>query len=106
MIKIAHDNEIPGSPFSFSTYGRSIEIFVPCYRYDMTLEFKEAIFGTEKEFEATHLETCSTCSGSGAKSGSSRKGCQTCGGVGQVVQSSQTPFGTFSQVNKICVLAA
>lgn len=65
----------------------------------MTLEFKEAIFGTEKEFEAAHLETCSTCSGTGAKSGSSRKGCQTCGGVGQVVQSSQTPFGTFSQVN-------
>jgi molecular chaperone DnaJ len=84
----------------FSIYGGLIKAFVSGYRYDMTLEFKEAIFGTEKEFEAMHLETCSTCSGSGAKSGSSRKGCQTCGGVGQVVQSSQTPFGTFSQVNR------
>lgn len=64
----------------------------------MTLEFKEAIFGTERTFDATHLETCSSCSGSGAKSGSSRKSCQTCGGIGQVIQSSQTPFGSFSQV--------
>lgn len=64
----------------------------------MTLEFTEAVFGTEKEFEAPHLETCDSCSGSGAKAGSSRKDCSVCGGIGQIMATSQTPFGTFSQV--------
>lgn len=64
----------------------------------MTLEFTEAIFGTEKDFEATHLEACGGCLGSGARSSSSKKNCPTCGGLGQVMQTSQTPFGTFSQV--------
>lgn len=64
----------------------------------MTLEFTEAIFGTEKEFEAVHLETCGACDGSGAKAGTSRKTCPTCGGMGQVMRTQETPFGTFSQV--------
>lgn len=75
MIKIVYDNEIFGSFFSFLIYGRLIEIFVFCYRYDMILEFKEVIFGIEKEFEVMYLEICSICLGSGVKLGSSRKGC-------------------------------
>lgn len=67
----------------------------------MTLEFTEAIFGAEREFEAAHLETCGTCSGSGARSGTSRKSCPTCGGMGQVMRTQDTPFGTFSQVLKV-----
>lgn len=67
-------------------------------RYDMPLEFVDAIFGTEKEFEATHLEECAACSGSGARAGTSRKSCPTCGGMGQVMRTQDTPFGTFSQV--------
>ncbi len=67
-------------------------------RYDMPLEFTDAIFGTEKEFEAAHLEACAACTGTGARAGTSRKNCPTCGGMGQVMRTQDTPFGTFSQV--------
>ncbi|XP_021844411.1 uncharacterized protein [Spinacia oleracea] len=68
-------------------------------RYDMTLGFSEAIFGVEKEFELSHLETCEACAGSGAKAGSKMRICSTCGGRGQVMRTEQTPFGLFSQVS-------
>ena len=76
-----------------------------CFSYDMTLEFSEAIFGAEKEFELSHLETCEACTGTGAKIGSKMRICSTCGGRGQVIRNEQTPFGLFSQViNKLFVL--
>ncbi|KAL2936333.1 Chaperone protein dnaJ A8 chloroplastic [Bienertia sinuspersici] len=68
-------------------------------RYDMTLGFSEAIFGVEKEFELSHLETCEACAGTGAKAGSKMRLCSTCGGRGQVMRTEQTPFGMFSQVS-------
>ncbi|XP_022714807.1 uncharacterized protein LOC111274428 isoform X2 [Durio zibethinus] len=68
-------------------------------RYDITLEFSEAIFGAEKEFELSHLETCEACLGTGAKVGSKMRICSTCGGRGQVMRTEQTPFGLFSQVS-------
>ncbi|RZC53850.1 hypothetical protein C5167_012708 [Papaver somniferum] len=68
-------------------------------RYDMTLEFTEAIYGAEKEFELSHLETCAVCSGSGSKVGSKMRICSTCGGRGQVMRTEQTAFGLFSQVS-------
>ncbi|KAL8056256.1 hypothetical protein ABFX02_04G107500 [Erythranthe guttata] len=68
-------------------------------RYDMTLEFTAAIFGDEKEFELSHLETCDVCAGTGAKVGSKMRICSTCGGRGQVMRTEQTPFGMFSQVS-------
>ncbi|GBG61820.1 hypothetical protein CBR_g23776 [Chara braunii] len=68
-------------------------------RFDLALEFKEAIFGVEKEFDAMHLETCGVCKGSGSKPGTSRKTCKMCGGMGQVMRTQQTPFGSFSQVS-------
>ncbi|KAG7652526.1 putative terminal organelle assembly protein TopJ [Arabidopsis thaliana] len=70
-------------------------------RYDITLELSEAIFGSEKEFDLTHLETCEACAGTGAKAGSKMRICSTCGGRGQVMRTEQTPFGMFSQVS-IC----
>lgn len=68
------------------------------FSYDMTLEFSAAIFGAEKEFELSHLETCEVCVGTGAKVGSKMRICSTCGGRGQVMRTEQTPFGMFSQV--------
>ncbi|KAJ0884443.1 putative terminal organelle assembly protein TopJ [Helianthus annuus] len=68
-------------------------------RYDIRLEFSAAIFGTEKEFELSHLETCDACTGTGAKVGSKMRICSTCGGRGQVMRTEQTPFGMFSQVS-------
>ncbi|PSR96023.1 Chaperone protein like [Actinidia chinensis var. chinensis] len=60
-------------------------------RYDMTLEFSAVIFGAEKEFELSHLETCEACIGTGAKIGSKMRICSTCGGRGQVMRTEQTP---------------
>src|SRR5215813_68033 len=39
-------------------------------RYDLTLDFEEAAFGTEARLEVPRLETCGRCSGSGSASGS------------------------------------
>lgn len=66
--------------------------------YNLVLNFKEAIFGVEKEIEITRLENCGTCDGSGAKPGTKPTKCSTCGGQGQVVSSARTPLGVFQQV--------
>jgi molecular chaperone DnaJ len=42
------------------------------------------VFGTKVEIQYSHNESCPTCKGSGAASGSGRKTCPTCGGAGQV----------------------
>eukprot|EP00249_Psilotum_nudum_P016270 c25754_g1_i1 orf=538-1860(-) len=68
-------------------------------RYDLVLDFKEAVFGTEKEIEVIRLESCSTCNGSGAKAGTTPTTCSTCGGQGQVMSTAQTPLGEFRQVS-------
>lgn len=67
-------------------------------RLDLTISFQEAVFGIEKEVQIRHLETCSTCNGSGAKAGSGPTTCSTCGGAGQVRRATRTPFGSFTQV--------
>ncbi|MCP9857897.1 MULTISPECIES: molecular chaperone DnaJ [unclassified Cyanobium] len=67
-------------------------------RLDLTISFSEAVFGSEKDVQIRHLETCTTCSGSGAKAGSGPTTCGTCGGAGQVRRATRTPFGNFTQV--------
>ena len=67
-------------------------------RYDLTIDFEQAVFGQEQEIMIPHLETCSTCGGSGAKAGSRPTTCGTCGGAGQVRRATRTPFGSFTQV--------
>ncbi|KAL3598242.1 hypothetical protein D5086_006160 [Populus alba] len=83
----------------FKTRRRSTVTKGEDIRYDISLEFSEAIFGAEKEFELSHLETCEICAGTGAKMGSKMRICSTCGGRGQVMRTEQTPFGLFSQVS-------
>lgn len=56
-------------------------------RYDLELEFKEAVFGTEKEIQFERDIPCVTCDGSGAKPGTRKETCQTCDGAGQVRRS-------------------
>jgi molecular chaperone DnaJ len=53
-------------------------------RYDLTLEFEEAVFGATRELEIPRLETCETCAGSGAAPGTQPVTCRTCGGRGEV----------------------
>jgi molecular chaperone DnaJ len=67
-------------------------------RLDLGISFSEAVFGVEKEVQIRHQETCTTCSGSGAKAGSGPTSCGTCNGAGQVRRATRTPFGSFTQV--------
>lgn len=68
-------------------------------RKDLTLEFRDAIFGCDQEIRVNTLETCTKCSGSGAKPGTKPRACSTCGGAGQVRRATRTPFGSFTQVS-------
>lgn len=67
-------------------------------RYDLLLEFKEAIFGVEKEIQIRRTENCSSCDGSGAKLGTPKDTCSNCNGKGEVRYAQQTPFGNFVRV--------
>jgi molecular chaperone DnaJ len=67
-------------------------------QYKVNLDFKEAIFGVEKEIEITRDETCETCQGIGAEPGTSPTRCSTCGGNGEVRQARQTILGSMVQV--------
>lgn len=67
-------------------------------RLDIELEFEDAVFGINKEIKIDHLETCTTCKGTGAKSGSKPQTCQTCGGRGSVQQTTRTVLGQFTQI--------
>lgn len=68
-------------------------------RLDLKLEFREAVFGGEKEIKIPHLEGCQVCNGSGAKPGTGSNTCATCSGSGQVRRATRTPFGSFAQVS-------
>ena len=53
-------------------------------RYDLSISFRDAAFGKEKEIEIERHEICETCSGTGVKPGKSKQTCPSCGGRGQV----------------------
>ena len=53
-------------------------------RYNLELGLEEAVRGTEMRIRVPSLETCETCHGSGARTGTSPTTCPTCGGHGQV----------------------
>jgi len=52
-------------------------------RYDLPLDFKEAIFGAEKEIEVMRQEACDECRGDGAAPGSRPLRCPDCNGTGE-----------------------
>jgi molecular chaperone DnaJ len=53
-------------------------------RYDLEISFDEAAKGTETTIQVPRLETCSTCHGTGAASGTSPITCPQCRGTGQI----------------------
>lgn len=69
-------------------------------QYDLTVTFEEALSGTSTKVDVKRSETCSTCSGTGAKPGTSRTTCPTCNGSGHVSQG-QGVFG-FSRPCQRC----
>ncbi|MFH0959375.1 MAG: molecular chaperone DnaJ [Pseudomonadota bacterium] len=59
----------------------------PDLRMDLSIDFLEAAFGKETEFEVSKHELCDACHGLGTKGGSQPSVCSTCGGRGQVTRS-------------------
>lgn len=54
-------------------------------RFDISIEFKDAVLGTERKIQIPRKSSCDTCNGTGASPGTSPVNCGTCGGHGQVV---------------------
>ena len=53
-------------------------------QYNLELSLEDAVAGTTVKIRVPTLKHCTSCSGSGAKPGSSPETCSTCGGHGQV----------------------
>jgi molecular chaperone DnaJ len=62
-------------------------------RYDLTIEFSEAVSGVTREIIFPTLVRCSICEGSGAEPGSEPEKCPECNGTGEKRRVSQTILG-------------
>ncbi len=75
----------------------------PARGYDLETEVEidlaEVLTGTQVDVEFTRLDVCQTCTGSGAKPGSTPVPCETCAGHGQVIQ---TGFGGMFRMQTTC----
>lgn len=67
-------------------------------KVDVTITFEESIFGVEKEIEIDRMDTCETCTGTGAEPGTSAVRCPQCSGTGEVRQVQQTFLGSMVRV--------
>jgi molecular chaperone DnaJ len=66
-------------------------------RYNLEIEFEEAVFGVEKEIELPKDERCPECKGSRVEPGFQPAVCKHCGGRGQLRYSQG-----FFTINKTC----
>ncbi len=82
-----------GSGGRRDTRGRDISI-------DINLSFTESIFGVTRRVLLTKNNTCTTCTGSGAKKGTEMITCTTCNGAGKIHETRQSIMGSFSTVRE------
>ncbi len=68
-------------------------------RYELRLDFMEAVLGAQKEIEVTRSEVCPRCHGSGAEPGTTPVRCPTCNGTGEVRRVQQSILGSFVSVS-------
>jgi molecular chaperone DnaJ len=69
-------------------------------KFDMRLEFEEAVFGVEREITIRRAEVCEDCSGTGSEGGKQPETCQQCGGRGQI--RSQQGFFSVARTCPVC----
>lgn len=69
-------------------------------RFDLTIEFEDAMYGAEKELQIPHLVRCDQCNGTGAAEGASKKVCPHCGGSG--VENVSQGFFSVRQTCRAC----
>lgn len=63
---------------------------------NLDISFMEACKGIEHEVEINRAETCDSCNGSGAKSGTTPKTCPDCHGSGYIRVTQRTMLGSMS----------
>jgi molecular chaperone DnaJ len=68
-------------------------------RYDLELTLEQVATGVERTIQVTRHETCSSCFGTGAESGSRPETCPECRGTGEVRFSQRTLLGVMTQVS-------
>jgi molecular chaperone DnaJ len=56
-------------------------------RYDMEIDFEDAVYGADKKITIPRMTACDACKSTGCEPGSGRKTCSRCGGSGQVALS-------------------
>ena len=66
-------------------------------RYDLEIDFEEAVYGADKAIMLPRLVDCPDCHGSGCEAGSGKKRCSRCGGTGQ-----QTVSQGFFSIRQPC----
>ena len=67
-------------------------------RYDLTIDFNQAVFGAEIDIEVTRRDTCTVCKGNGAAPGTQPRRCPDCNGTGQLRQVRQTFLGSMVNI--------
>ena len=66
-------------------------------RFDLEIDFEEAVFGSERELDLPILQECRACSGTGAGPDSRRQPCRPCGGRGTIISTNG-----FFQIRQTC----
>ena len=56
-------------------------------RYDLEIDFEDAVFGSDKKINYPRMQSCSTCHGSGCQPGTGKTTCSRCNGTGYVTTS-------------------
>lgn len=69
-------------------------------RFDLEIDFEEAVFGLETRIQVPRLERCGDCGGSGAEGSDGIRTCSDCGGRGQVAF--QQGFFTIARTCSAC----
>src|SRR5450759_4155218 len=67
-------------------------------RYDLKINFDEAVRGIERSIEFDMLDRCGSCGGTGASPGSTPVPCSACGGRGEIRAVRQTMLGQMVNV--------
>ena len=64
----------------------------------ITIDFKDAVFGSDHDLEYRRTVPCGECRGYGEAGGKPRPVCRECDGSGQVQRAQQTLFGQFVNI--------
>ena len=69
-------------------------------RYDLTIDFEDAMYGVDEKIDVSRHETCDKCNGSGCEAGTGKKTCTRCKGAGSLNMSQG--FFSFRQTCPSC----